>query len=159
VAATYRQRRQGSLAKVCPKLKGVLCEKPLSANPDDAWAFVDFCRARGILLQVNLWRRCDPFLAADWQQENSPRSSVNRQIVRGVYGNGLLNNGTHLVDLCRMLFGEVVGVRPARAPFSGPGGFPFSRRFLPVVRRKVEGAARSDVSPSRNAVSSNVEIS
>jgi predicted dehydrogenase len=61
-------------------------------------------------VQVNLWRRCDPLMRK--LAGGELRAIVGRpHVVHGIYGNGLLNNGTHLVDLCRMFFGEVVGIR------------------------------------------------
>ena len=94
--------------EACPSLKAVLCEKPLGATQADAQALLRLCDARGILLQVNFWRRGDAMcrrLAA-----GELAALVGRpQVVTGLYGNGLTNNGSHLVDLCRMLFGEVAG--------------------------------------------------
>jgi predicted dehydrogenase len=91
----------------CPNLKAVLCEKPLGSTIEDAKLFLDHCDARNILVQVNLWRRCDDLfhrLATGHLQELIGRP----QTAQGVYGNGLLNNGTHVIDMCRMMFGEVV---------------------------------------------------
>lgn len=93
----------------CPNLKAVLCEKPLGNSIEEAKSFLDHCDARNILVQVNLWRRCDELygrLAAGHLQELIGRP----QAAHGVYGNGLLNNGTHIVDMCRMMLGEVAEV-------------------------------------------------
>jgi predicted dehydrogenase len=110
VLATPPTVRQSAI-EVCPGLKAVLCEKPLGVNAVDAWRTVEYCAVHGILMQVNTWRRCDPLSRR--LAEGELRCLIGRpQIVRGVYGNGLLNNGTHLVDLLRMLFGEIVAVRP-----------------------------------------------
>jgi predicted dehydrogenase len=94
----------------CPGLRAVLCEKPLGNTLADARALLELCESRGILLQVNFWRRGDAYfrqLAA-----GGLATLVGKpQVINGVYGNGLLNNGSHLVDFCRMLFGEIGGVR------------------------------------------------
>jgi predicted dehydrogenase len=58
------------------------------------------------------------------------------QAVFGIYGNGLLNNGTHMVDFIRMLFGEievvqaVSGILPyADGPIPDDVNVPFSLRL------------------------------
>jgi len=96
--------------EACPGVKAVLCEKPLGCTLEEARSFLDLCEARGALVQVNLWRRCDALcrkLAAGGLEAMIGRP----QAIRGLYGNGLLNNGTHLVDFCRMLFGDIASVR------------------------------------------------
>lgn len=93
-----------------PNLRAVLVEKPLGINAASAARFLDICSERNILVQVNLWRRADDCfrdLAAGRlaQLIGAPRA------VAGFYGNGLHNNGTHIVDMLRMFFGEVVSVQ------------------------------------------------
>lgn len=109
VLATPPQAYASAVA-ACPGLKAVLCEKPLGTTLAEAIAFLDLCNRRSILVQVNFWRRCDQLyrrLAA-----GELAALVGRpQVINGIYGNGLLNNGSHLVDFCRMLFGEIAGVR------------------------------------------------
>jgi predicted dehydrogenase len=104
----------------CPDLKAVLCEKPLGSSFADAQDFVDLCAKRGILVQVNFWRRCDSFyrrLAA-----GELAAIIGKpQTISGYYGNGLLNNGSHLVDFCRMLFGEIVEVAVLGSPLHRSG--------------------------------------
>lgn len=89
-----------------PSLRAVLVEKPLGISSEDSQAFVEYCNSRGILVQVNLWRRTDQFfnLLANGELSNL----VGRiQAINAVYGNGILNNGVHMVDFARMLFGEI----------------------------------------------------
>ena len=114
-----------------PSLRAVLVEKPLGRTPAEGERFLDHCRRRRIVLQVNLWRRADETfraLAAGRLAELIGRP----QAVFGIYGNGLLNNGTHLIDFVRMLFGEVESVRAAgpvvpwqEGPISGDINVPF----------------------------------
>jgi predicted dehydrogenase len=106
-----------------PNLRAVLVEKPLGATLADAERFAASCAARGVLVQVNLMRRCDATvrLLAD----GGLRARIGAaQAAWVVYGNGLLNNGTHLVDLVRLLLGEIVAVQvigdPARAFAESP---------------------------------------
>lgn len=114
VLATPPAAHRANVA-ACAALKAVLCEKPMGETLADAQALLDLCRARGILLQVNYWRRCDPFygrLAAGELARLIGRPAV----INALYGNGLRNNGSHVVDFCRMLFGEIASVRALGVP-------------------------------------------
>ena len=118
-----------------PALRAVLVEKPLGETLAQGEAFLAECARRNIMVQVNLWRRTDELfhrLANGYLQEliGTP------QAVFGIYGNGLRNNGTHLVDFARMLFGEVTeariiaGAKICRVgPLPGDLQMPFSLAF------------------------------
>lgn len=87
-------------------LKAVLIEKPLGAGGE---TFLNECEARGIRCYTNFWRRGVP----DFEKLAKVRLPVligQPQTVFATYGNGLFNNGSHLVDFIRMLLGEPVGV-------------------------------------------------
>jgi predicted dehydrogenase len=93
-----------------PDLKAVIVEKPLGVNVDLAEKFIQRCNDLDIKVQVNLWRRADrrfrQLVAGELQ------SLIGRPIhVFGLYGNGLINNGTHMIDFCRMLFGNVMRIK------------------------------------------------
>ncbi len=105
VLATPPDMRLALLAQL-PDLRAVLVEKPLGETLAQGQAFAAECERRNILVQVNLWRR------ADAQFERLAHGLLAElvgdvQAVFGLYGNGLRNNGTHLIDFARMLFGEV----------------------------------------------------
>jgi len=113
------------LIERCASLKAVLVEKPLGWTAIESRAFVERCAERGILVQVNLWRRCDRLFRILAGGMLAEKIGVP-QAIFGLYGNGLLNNGTHLVDFVRMLFGEIRSVRAldrgngaARLPLPG----------------------------------------
>jgi predicted dehydrogenase len=113
--------------EACPGLKAVLCEKPLELDLNKAKAFLDLCRERGILLQVNYWRRCDELYRR--LAEGDLEALIGHpQAVHGLYGNGIFNNGAHLIDTCRMLLGEVVDVR-ALGPATHAREFPIAGDF------------------------------
>lgn len=98
-----------------PSLKAVVVEKPLGANLDEAARFLAACRARNILVQVNLWRRADATfraLAAGLLQ----RHVGTPQAAAVVYGNGVANNAIHLIDAVSMLLGRVVRVQAVAQP-------------------------------------------
>jgi len=105
VLATGPDARLGLLDQF-PRLKAVIVEKPLGRTADDAHAFLAECRERGIMVQVNLWRRADERFRE--LAEGRLASLLGEvQAATCYYGNGLTNNGTHMIDFVRMLLGEV----------------------------------------------------
>lgn len=120
VLATPPGSRLGILESL-PSVRAVLVEKPLGRSVEEGEEFLAWCRGRGIPVQVALWRRADAGfrdLAATLAERiGRPQAAL------ALYGNGLLNNGTHIVDFVRMLLGEVVEVQAAAgiAPYrEGP---------------------------------------
>ena len=108
IVATPPETRLDFLDQL-PALRAVLVEKPLGRTLADGDAFARYCRERGILVQVNLWRRADQTLRH--LADGELRTLIGAAVCGfGVYGNGLLNNGLHMVDLVRMLLGEVTSV-------------------------------------------------
>ena len=106
-----------------PSLRAVLVEKPLGSSAAEAAAFVDACERRGIKVQVNYWRRGDDSLSA-LGSRTIPEHLGEIQAVFGLYGNGLRNNGSHLIDLVRMAAGEVIWVEALTGPQPGGGPIP-----------------------------------
>jgi predicted dehydrogenase len=84
--------------------RAVIAEKPLAETVDQSRQIVKAFRDAGVPLLVNYSRRYTPL----WQ-ELSGRSAMSTAIR---YGKGLLHNGTHAIDLCRMLFGECLDAVP-----------------------------------------------
>jgi predicted dehydrogenase len=119
-------------------VRAVLVEKPLSTTVTEAREFLATCRERNVLVQVNLLRRADDTLrkfAGGGLHERIGRP----QAAFGLYGNGLLNNGTHMVDLARMMLGEVESVQAARgAESDGAGPIP-GDVLLPFTMRVQSG--------------------
>jgi len=110
VIATPPSQRIALLDEL-PALKAVLVEKPLGNDEAEARAFLDACAKRNILVQVNLWRRADPVLRDLRTKMLETIGELQTAFV--VYGNGLHNNGTHMIDMVRMLFGPITKVRSA----------------------------------------------
>jgi len=129
VLATPPSERLAAI-EAMPSLRAVLVEKPLGTTMRESATFVEACNARGLLVQVNLWHRSD-----DRFREFAARLGAlvgHPQAVFGVYGNGLRNNGSHMIDFCRILFGEIARVsatssalRPAHGPIRGDIHVPF----------------------------------
>lgn len=89
-----------------PDLKAVLIEKPMGR---DGQKFLDICADRGIRAYVNFWRRGVPQLQE--LTEGRLETLIGKpQAVFATYGNGLYNNGSHLVDFIHMLLGDVHSV-------------------------------------------------
>ena len=118
-----------------PGLRAVIVEKPIATTIAAAQDFLDHCKRHGVLVQVNLWRRADTLFAA--LAGGRLRELIGApQAAFGVYGNGLANNGTHMIDFVRMLLGEVdavqtlAGVAPSAAgPIAGDVDVAFALRI------------------------------
>lgn len=115
-----------------PNLKAVLVEKPLADSIENAKAFLEYCQSRQIAVSVCMPRRYDGSL----RQLADVRLSelVGRPMTAfATYGNGLANNGTHLIDMIRFLLGEVICVQAiagaqsfVEGPIDGDINLPFT---------------------------------
>ncbi|MCK9361081.1 Gfo/Idh/MocA family oxidoreductase [Patescibacteria group bacterium] len=88
-----------------PKL--VICEKPLSTNVSDARAIVRLYKKLKIPLVVNLSRRFDPRI----QETRTAflKGKYGKALAAtATYANGIIHNGTHMVDLLHFFFGKRV---------------------------------------------------
>lgn len=121
VLATGPASRVDLLAAL-PALSGVIVEKPLGRDAAEARRFLDTCRERDIAVQVCYWRRADSAFRA--LAEGGLEQTIGRpQAATVAYGNGLRNNGSHMIDFVRMLIGEVTDawVPPGAASYrEGP---------------------------------------
>ena len=87
--------------------RAVIAEKPLTSSLGESEAIVALYRQAGIPLLVNYSRR---FIPA-WRALQGA-AALSATIL---YAKGLRQNGTHALDLCRMLFGECLEARPLAA--------------------------------------------
>lgn len=121
VIATPPDQRLDILDKL-PTLRAVFVEKPLGKSFQEGCKFIEECKKRNLLVQVNFWRRGDEFFRR--LAETELEKLIGRpQAVFGLYGNGLINNGSHIIDFARMLFGEVLEaevIAPEYAFSEGP---------------------------------------
>lgn len=104
------------LGAISLKPRAIFCEKPLSDSVERSREMVRRCRDSGILLAVNYGRRWDTQLQKFAQDLNSGIWGEVRS-VSGVYNKGLLNNGSHMIDVMHLLFGKVRLVEVGTARF------------------------------------------
>jgi predicted dehydrogenase len=90
----------------------LFCEKPVSGSAAETAAAVEVCASAGMKMAVNHNRRWSPDivrlqgeLKAGAAGAASPWGAVRSAI--GIYNKGVLNNGSHLVDLVQMLLGPL----------------------------------------------------
>jgi predicted dehydrogenase len=97
------------LVELCIRsgVRAILAEKPLALDLETARALVGLAHERGVLLAVNYSRRFSPA----FQALRADLQIGELQHVSGVYVMGLAHNGTHWLDLLRMLAGEPEAVR------------------------------------------------
>ena len=93
-----------------PGVRGVLAEKPLAGDAARATAITTLARDQRVVLAVNYGRRYAPAVA-DIARAVAAGELGELQHVHGTYGKGLRHNGTHWLDLLRMLVGEPVAAR------------------------------------------------
>lgn len=112
----------------------IFCEKPVTTSLAETERLCSACDAADIPLAVNYTRRWDPDVARLREDIRSGRWGTLRSAV-GCYNKGILNNGSHMLDLLHLLVGPMQIVRvgsPVHDFFSddpaipawleGPGG-------------------------------------
>lgn len=85
-------------------LKMVFCEKPLSDNLEDARRMARMARKNRVTLAVNYLRRWDKALD-EIKCLISAGEIGEIQKINCLYTRGIINNGSHLIDLLIYLFG------------------------------------------------------
>jgi predicted dehydrogenase len=91
-----------------PKL--VICEKPLTVDLASGEKAAIFYKKAGIPILVNYFRRFDSVVRRVKQEIDSGRYG-KVLAAYGIYNKGILNNGSHLIDLARFLFGDAKRAR------------------------------------------------
>lgn len=94
------------IAALRAKPKLIFCEKPLAPTLAQAQAIVDACKHVGVMLAVNHTRRWAPDVVALGHQMRSGDHGLLRS-VSARYNKGVLNNGSHLLDLLNLWFGPL----------------------------------------------------
>ena len=84
----------------------VFCEKPLHSDVIQANNILDLYRQQNVHLMVNYSRRFDPKVVS-FKESISSGEFGQLRAVSGWYNKGLLNNGSHLLDILIFLFGDL----------------------------------------------------
>lgn len=92
----------------------IFCEKPVSASLPVTENMVNLCEKAGIPLAINYTRRWDPDVARFKSEMDDGRWGKLR-CVNGLYNKGVLNNGSHMIDLLHMLLGPVRIIKVGKA--------------------------------------------
>ena len=100
----YREEHLDLALSLNPKL--VFCEKPLHFDFLAAKKLIKKYKDNNVHLQVNYNRRFDPSILHFKESLKSNKYGRLRAI-RGWYNKGLLNNGSHCLDLLISLFGKL----------------------------------------------------
>jgi len=87
-----------------PKL--IFCEKPVTTSVLLTERIVEDCAALGIHLAVNYTRRWDPSILQLKKNMEEGKWGDLRSVV-GAYNKGILNSGSHLIDLLHILIGDM----------------------------------------------------
>ena len=87
-----------------PKL--IFCEKPMTTSVEETERLAAECDKLNVLLAVNYTRRWDPDIAKLQVDMQAGRWGQLRSVV-GYYNKGMLNNGSHMLDLLHLLVGSM----------------------------------------------------
>ena len=94
------------LALEAPSVRAILCEKPLATDAQEGGELVRRANGTGTIVAVAYVRRYAGNMR-NLRRRLEEGSLGPVRAVSGWYGNGLLHNGSHWLDLLRMLAGEV----------------------------------------------------
>ena len=101
---TYHSHDIEAALQLSPKL--IFCEKPITISLHDTERLVEVCKTANVMMAVNHTRRWDPAISQLQTDILSGRRGELRSIV-GIYNKGILNNGSHMLDLLHFLVGPV----------------------------------------------------
>jgi predicted dehydrogenase len=91
-------------------IKHIICEKPIAATLEEAEEMLSICKKNNITVSLNYLRRWDPEISKIKEKLNK-FGFGEIQVVTAYYGKGILNNGSHLIDLMNYYFGTPTAVR------------------------------------------------
>jgi predicted dehydrogenase len=94
-----------------PKL--IFCEKPVATSVAQTARLLEKCAGAGVALAVNYTRRWDPEVCRIQTDLRAGRLGPLRAAV-AFYNKGILNNGSHMVDLLHMLIGPLKVLRAGK---------------------------------------------
>lgn len=83
---------------------GILCEKPLAYDLDEAIEINRLCKDNNIKLYINFMRRADPAILELKHRIHTNQIEAPYKLVAW-YSKGLIHNGSHFIDLFNFFFG------------------------------------------------------
>jgi len=89
------------------KIKAIFCEKPFCSNLSETKMILLDAESQGIPIVVNYQRRWDSKMASFRKEMRSYGNPIDVQVV---YGKGLYNYGSHIIDLMVSIWGSVIAV-------------------------------------------------
>lgn len=101
---TYHAHDLEIALRLKPKL--IFCEKPVTTSLAETGRLVGECREANVLLAVNYTRRWVPDILKLQADMQAGRWGQLRSVV-GFYSKGILNNGSHMLDLLHLLVGPM----------------------------------------------------
>lgn len=104
-----------------PKL--IFCEKPVTTSLAETERLVEECCKSNILLAVDYSRRFDPDVSKLRNDMQAGKWGRLRSVV-GYYNKGILNNGSHMLDLLHLLVGPMDIVRVGKPVYDFSAGDP-----------------------------------
>ena len=110
ICSPTRAHHANAVTTLALKPRLVFCEKPLCPNVAEAEDLVRRCHDSGVLLAVNHNRRWDSAVIQLKGELASGEWGALRSAT-GYYNKGVLNNGSHLIDLLNYLVGPLTLVR------------------------------------------------
>lgn len=100
------QHENDILSAINLKPRIIFCEKPIAPNLSSSQAIATACENTNIPLAINYSRRWDQVLT-DFSSEISRGEYGKLRSVVGTYNKGILNNGSHLIDLLQLMLGNL----------------------------------------------------
>lgn len=95
---------------IIAKPKAIICEKPIAPSLKEAQAMFEMAKQNNCSLLVNYIRRFDSgVISLRKAIHNHAIGDVYKIIV--TYSNGILNNGSHYIDLLQFLFGNISQIK------------------------------------------------
>tara|TARA_B100000787_G_scaffold169550_1_gene161077 strand:+ start:1494 stop:2465 length:972 start_codon:yes stop_codon:yes gene_type:complete len=99
-----------NIIKYWPSIKIVICEKPLAHNLIEAKKIRSLSKKNNINMYINFFRRSCPGIKI---LKNKIKNNSLTFPFEGfaIYSRGLINNGSHLINILHYLFGKVESIK------------------------------------------------
>lgn len=111
IISTPAKDHYNSINKLLKKIKPsmIICEKPIEYNIKNSLKILDLCKKNKVKLVVNYIRRCDPSASTIKKIIDRKQKKIKNFYAHGTirYSKGLLENGSHFIDLAIYWFGKI----------------------------------------------------